>query len=133
MLRKLYYDFVNNRLVEDFGKSLAKEWIPRSDMTDSVVHSLNGQFSWHSDAKEMLVNEHDPKNNSKTMSVTTFTMNNCSQNGAASLCYRETEGERKVASIPLGPTAMHFQLIGTQTGLQHSIVIDPEKTILVAI
>ena len=74
-----------SRLVEDFGKTLAKDWMPKPELTDSVVHSLNGQFSWHLDAKEMLVNKHDSKNNSKTMSVTTFTMNNCPQNGAASL------------------------------------------------
>jgi hypothetical protein len=84
---KLYHDFVYGRLMEDFGKSLANDWMPRPELTDSVVHSLNGQFSWHSDAKEMLVNEHDARNNSKTMSVTTFTMNNCPHMGAASLCY----------------------------------------------
>ena len=74
-----------SRLVEDFVKTLAKDWLPKPELTDSVANSLNGQFSWHLDAKEMLVNEHDSKHNSKTMSVTTFTMNNCPQNGAASL------------------------------------------------
>jgi hypothetical protein len=126
-VEKLYHAFLYSRLVEDFGRNTAKDWIPCQELTDSVVHSLNGQFSWHSDAKEMLVNEHDPRNNSKTMSVTTFTMNNCPQKGAASLCYRQKEGEKNVASIPLGPTALHFQLIGTQAGLQHSITIDPKK------
>ena len=86
-VEKLYFDFVYSRLVEDFGKTLAKDWMPRPELTDSIVHSLNGQFSCHSEAKEILVNKHDAQNNGKTMSVTTFTMNNCPQKGAASLWY----------------------------------------------
>ena len=126
-VESLYHHFVKRRLVQDYGRSTAHAWMPTLHPTDSVVQSLNGQFSWHSDAKEMLVNECDSQNNSTTMSVTTFTMNNCPNIGAASLCYREKADQIRVASIPLGPTALHFQLIGTQGDLEHSIEMDPSK------
>ncbi len=54
-VEKLYHDFVYGRLMEDFGKSLANEWMSRPELTDSVDHSQNGQFSWHTDANEILL------------------------------------------------------------------------------
>ena len=39
-VEQLYHDFVYGRLMEDFGKSLANDWMPRPELTDSVVHSM---------------------------------------------------------------------------------------------
>jgi hypothetical protein len=92
-LDQLFHDFVKERLMWEVGETTAKSWMPSYQPTDSIVQSLNGQFSWHSDAKDMLVDPHDSKNNKSVMTVTTMTMNSCPTPGAASLLYRESESE----------------------------------------
>jgi hypothetical protein len=60
-VESLYYTFLELRLIEDFGRTNAVDWMPKFYPTDSIVQSLNGNFSWHSDSKEMLVDESDLK------------------------------------------------------------------------
>jgi hypothetical protein len=114
------YNFIFGIFRKTYGLEFAKVNTPPLFKTDLLVHSLNSEFNWHSDGKEMLFDPNINGREIRKLIVPTHCLNNNQKHGAAKLMFREKGGsQRTLGSLSLGPVAFHLQLYGSQDGIEH--------------